>query len=294
MNRYRFDDSLDEKGKKKHIHLLDEKPLIGTTTSLKNVSKEGLPYWASGMACTEFGWIKPLKPWNKPRPTKAQVEENAKKRLASADAFMRRIASMAADGAADQYLALLDKAYSAHATTLKEKAETGTDMHAELERYVKHCIKGGGEPTSTFGYPPLQVEIFSEWALKNVKRFIASEGYSYSERLWVGCIFDVLYEDMQDRLVILDFKSSKEDYDTQFWQCAGNDIQISENGVLDKNGNLMYMPDRPISYYGVLPFGMEKPEPQFYYDTEGSKEAFVAAVVLHKKRAEFNEYKNNK
>lgn len=275
--RYKFDDSLDQKGKKKHLHTLDGKPLIGTTTALKVIAKV-LTWWASGLAVAEFGWLKKL---DTRKNTKEEVGKNAADRLARAEEYQKKIAALSPE----EYLKLLDKGYAAHANNLDKSADKGTDMHKELENYARACIeKNNGNPDYR-AKPDFeefeQVKIFRNWAMKNVKRFIAVEGHGYSEILWVGCIFDVLYEDMEGQLVILDHKSSKEVYMSQFLQCAGNDIQISENGVLDKDGRLVYQLEKPIEYYAVFPFGAENPEPEFYYDTEEAKEGFKAALKLN-------------
>lgn len=128
----------------------------------------------------------------------------------------------------------------------------------------------------------IKIKIFADWAVKNVKRFIASEAYCYSEALWTGGIVDLVYEDVSGKLVIMDFKSSKDAYLSQFFQDAGYDIALSENGVLDKDGNLICKLERSADAYAVFPFGMEQPEPQFHYDTKGAQEGFKAAVVLHR------------
>lgn len=272
MNRYKFLNENDE-----HLHTLDGRPLIGTSTVLKVLSKP-LTYWAAGLAVAELGWIKELKPWDKPRPTKEAIEKNGVARFNAAFRAQEKIKGMDAL----DFLALLDKAYKAHATNLKTTAGVGTDMHAELEKYVKTCIaEHGGVPQ----LPDVEykaVAIFALWAKENVKRFIASEAHCYSEALWTGGIVDLVYEDLTGKLVIMDFKSSKDAYLSQFFQDAGYDIAISENGVLDKDGNLITKLERSIDAYAVFPFGMEKPEPQFHFDTKGAQEGFKAAVVLHR------------
>lgn len=272
MNRYKFfeDD---------HLHTLDGNPLIGTSTALKVLSKP-LTWWASGLAVAELGWVKPLKPYDKPKPTKEQIQARELERIEKALEVKLNIAEMTEN----EYLALLDKAYKAHSVKLDTSAQAGTDMHAELEKYVQYCIEGfDGEPVENIlpNREEVPVKIFAEWARENVKRFIASECHCYSEVLFTGGIVDLVYEDKEGRTVILDFKSSKEAYLSQFFQDAGYDIAISENGILDKDGNKVGEVGE-VSYYGVFPFGMEKPEPQFHFDTVGAKEGFKAAVVLHK------------
>ncbi len=84
----------------------------------------------------------------------------------------------------------------------------------------------------------LQVRLYTEWACQNVKRFLFTEGHCYSEKHWIGGICDAGYERLDGRFELGDHKSSREAYVSQFFQIAGYDIEISENGVLDANGNL--------------------------------------------------------
>ena len=248
--------------------MLDQKPLIGTTTAL-NVLAKPLTWWASGLAVAELGWVNPK-------------EAILSSRIFAASDKLDEIKKLSAD----EYLALLDKAYKAHSVKLDKSADKGVDMHAGLENYVKNCVKlFKGKPRVEGDEPEVltPVDIFARWAVKNVKRFIASEGYGYNERLWVGGVFDLLAEDNEGRLFIMDFKSAKDAYMSHFFQCAGNDLQITESGVLDKDGNTIFdLKGRTIDYYGVFPFGMKNPEPQFHFDTAGAKEGFEHCVALHK------------
>lgn len=266
--QYQFDEA-------NHIHTLDGKPLMGTSTVVGVIAKP-LTWWASGLTVAQLGWMKKLDPR---KSTPEQVKQNASERFLRANRTLLDLKEMRTD----EYLALLDKAYRAHADSLTKSADKGTNMHAELEAYVKTCIAiDDGEPIETKAGCSPAIAIFGRWAVENVKRFIVSEGHCYSERLWTGGISDLLFEDKEGRLGIMDFKSSKEAYLSQFMQIAGYDIAISENGLFDENGKLIYKPDRSIGFYAVFPFGMEKPAPQFHYDTEGAKRGFEAASVLHK------------
>ncbi len=280
-NNYRFDNSIDENGKEKHLHQIfkdnEWKNLKGNTTVLKVISKP-LTWWASGLACSEFGWIKELKGWDQ-KPTPEQVEQNKIERLTTAEKALTDIKLLDVES----YLKKLDKAYKAHSVRLDKSADTGVEMHESLENYAKYCIKNNeGIPQDFPQYKLPQTKIFADWAIKNVKRFIISEGHSFHEELWVGGIGDLIYEDNEGKFVMFDFKSSKEVYMSQFLQNAGMNIMISENGVLDAEGNLIYKLERPIDYYGVFPFGAKNPEPKFYYNPDFAKEVYKSAVILDK------------
>jgi len=258
-NRYKF---FDEKGE--HRHELDGKPLIGTSTVLSVLSKP-LTWWASGLAVAELGWLN-------------SKTNDQNKRIENVRSHLEKIKTL--DEV--EYLNLLDKAYKAHSVKLKTSAESGIDMHAELEKYVKWCQKhNGGIPAPTMSKHEA-VKIFAGWSVNHLNRFIVSEGHCYSEKLWVGGIIDCVAESKERKIGIIDFKSAKEAYFSHFMQCAGYDIEITENGVYDEHGKNLYELERPIEFYAVFPFGMEKPEPTFDYNTKEAKEAFEAALKLYK------------
>jgi hypothetical protein len=260
---YKFDDV-------NHIHSLDGKPLMGTSTVVGVMSKP-LTWWASGLAVSELGWTPINGKDKKPVPIKDRLPIAAQK-----FAEIKTLND-------EEFLKLLDKAYGAHASSLKKSAVKGTDMHEELEKYVKKCIKSyGGVPMPDSKNEHVAVRLFSDWAFENVKKFLVSEGHCYSEKLWTGGIVDLLFLDKQDRLGIMDFKSSKEAYLSQFLQTAGYDLEIAENGIFDANGTQTYVPDRSIGYYAVFPFGMEHPAPQFHFDTAAARQGFKACVILHR------------
>lgn len=259
---YKFD-------KENHVHSLDGICLMGTSTVVGVIAKP-LTWWAAGLAVREFGWS-PIKGKDKKKiPINIRLPIAAEK-----FAEVKQLSDVG-------YLQLLDKAYRAHFENLDKTAVVGTDRHAALENYVKHIITNyAGIPTATLGEHEA-VNLFSAWAELNVSRFLVSESHCYSRRLWTGGIVDLLFIDMQKRTAIMDFKSSREAYLSQFFQIAGYDIAITENGVFDNEGEQIYKCHDEIQYYSVLPFGMENPEPQFYYDVADARKAFEAAVVLHK------------
>ena len=258
MNRYRF---VDEK--KEHLHLLDDKPLVGTSTAI-NVLSKNLTWWSaelSAIECLEAGTLIPT--------IREEYLEAKKEGKPGIDKLQKKYP-------------IFKKARFAHFESKNQKAEEGVDLHLELENYCVGCIeRNAGLPMETESEHQA-VKIFSEWANGNAKRFIASEAHCYSERLWTGGITDLIFEDKEGRYGVLDFKSAKEAYQSMFFQCAGYDIAISENGILDKDGNLIMKLEKPIEFYAIFPFGMEKPEPQFNFDVEECKKAFELVVALHK------------
>lgn len=283
-NRYKY---IDEN--RDHMHTLDGKPLMGTSTVLKVLAKP-LTWWASGLACEKFGWTKIQdKLYNIPQEIQDEVRVKGLEfkrgstagtvvipkevRIPLAMKVWNKIVGMS--GA--DYLKLLDEAYKAHSVKLKDTAQDGTDLHAEIERFVKNTMENKMDVYNE------KIQPFIDWANVKIKRFLWLELNCYSEKHWLGGISDIGYETTSGVYGILDIKSSKDAYLNQFFQIAGYDIQISENGGYDKNGNKTFTLDKPITEYVVFPFGMQNPAPQFYYDIAGAKECFLAALTLYKK-----------
>jgi len=246
-----------------HVHLLGDKPLCGTSTVVGILSKP-LTWWASGLAVEKFGWI------NKGNAKKGWTPKS--KRLSSAQQGLNKIKSITD---VEDYLSLLDEAYAAHSKKLDSSATAGTDMHAELERYV--LSKMTGQPSMPF---PELIQPFIEWADKNVKRFMISEGNVFSERMWTGGITDVMFEHVDGRICIGDFKSSKEAYISQFIQAAGYDLQQEENGVFSSVGTKLQDPVKVNAYY-IFTFG-DGFNVTLREDTEALKKGFEACVLLYK------------
>lgn len=276
-DKYYFDDSINGKGKQNHTHYLNDKPLMGTSTVLGVLAKP-LTWWASGLAVGHLGWT-PVneKYWEdgKYKTRKAPT----KPRLDAAASRLDDIVLMSDV----EYLATLDEAYKAHAVKLDTSAQKGTDMHHELELYIKKAIaNNNAQPYFDVENPHPAVVLFSEWAMANVNRFIASEAYCYSRRLWTGGIVDVVYEDRHGKCGLLDFKSAQEAYDSHFMQNAGYDIAISENGIFTKEGELIMEMESRFNHYAVLPYGLPEPQVSLRENTLDYQEAFEACVTLYR------------
>lgn len=274
MNRYSFDE-LD------HTHLLDGRPLYGTTTVLSVLAKP-LTWWASGLAVKELSGIDDPSVFTRIKNKKATQDEllNVKTQIAK---WLNEHSNMSID----EYLGLLDKAYRAHSVRLADTAQAGIDLHFELERFVKNEMAGIKDTYDT------KIAPFVTWAIENVDKFLWSEGYCYSEEHMVGGISDVGAQLKDGRTGIMDFKSSKSAYPSYFFQDAGYDICISENGILDRNGNQVWRPTKMFDFYCVIPFGAPIVRPVFNEELnatcEGCRGAFLASLTLYKQLQEMEQ-----
>lgn len=249
---------------KAHLHTFKNKPLLGTS-SIVGVLAKNLTWWSaelSAVECLEAGELIPT--------IREEYLEAKKKGKPGIDALQKKYP-------------IFKKARFAHFVDKNDKADKGTDMHELLENYIKFCIEeNDSKPTVTYSATSKYVNDFKNWAYENVEKFLWSEIHCYSESMWVGGISDVGVQLKDGRVGILDFKSSKESYDSQFIQDAGYDLQITENGGFTKNGVKMFTLPKPISFYGIVPFGSEEFKVDMRGDVETLKECFKACVVLYK------------
>ena len=270
MNRYKFDDA-------EHLHSLDGRPLMGTSTACKIIAKP-LTWWASGMAVGALGW----------KNGKLMVDGKYKttpkeERLALAAPHLEKIKGMTTA----EYVALLDEAYKAHNVKLTTAAGEGTDLHALLESYCVSCIKENkGIPLAHSTGETPQVSAFVDWSLANVSSFLFSEAHCFSETLWLGGISDAGAVLKNGNRALIDFKSAKAAYFDHFIQLALYDIQISETGMYDKDGNWLVDP-MEFNQYIVFPFGATPLKPFERTDVSAFKEAARAAVTLYKHSLQF-------
>lgn len=254
MNKYKF---LDEKGE--HLHELDGRPLYGTSTVLQVISKN-LTWWSAELAaveCLEKGELIPT--------IRAEYEEACKQadKKKAIDALQKKYP-------------IFKKARFAHFESKNKSATKGTDLHAELERFVKDMM--AGKQTESYDEKILPFRI---WAADRVEKFLVSEGHCYSEELWTGGIMDAMAEMKDGKVAIIDFKSAKEAYDSMFIQVAAYDLEQAENGVFDADGKKMLEPQKVEEYY-VVPFGAQEVVPVRKTASQEFKDGFRAAVVLHK------------
>lgn len=183
-----------------HIHTLDEKPLMGTTTLIKEILPPPLQWWASGKALEMLGWAK----------DKSEGLEKSAEFLNSAEPIM---------ATPESWYSFLQECYKNHSVFTKQRAVEGTDTHAEIENAIK---------TGTLDQTPLK-----DWA--KGKEFIHSEVHVFSEEHWLGGVVDMVYKE-NGEYFIGDLKTSKDIYPSAFIQLGLYDLQQSENGFYNANG----------------------------------------------------------
>ena len=248
------------KDEDRNAYFLDDNPLIGTTTALSILDKPGLTYWASGMACAEFGWL---------NPKKASQEDCQK----APEVGLDNVRQMSLG----EYFSHLNKASRAHNEKKKSTATEGTGLHTVLEAFIRNHMAGTPQLLS---YP--RIVDFAAWAVKNVKRFLFTEMCCYSKVLNCAGTADFGYEDMQGKIVLGDFKSSETAYYAHYLQCGAYDLQISENGGFTKDGKQILPPGLDFDRYEIFCFRAGLGKPFVSRETQRLKRAFSYCVNLYR------------
>jgi hypothetical protein len=266
MPNYSFDE-------KEHLHTLGNLPLYGTTTVLSIIGKGGLNWWASGMAVGEFGWLNPKK-------------HTSEERINQAWEILRQLKILTPEA----YLQLLDKAYRAHDTRKKDRAEEGINIHELCEKFIKNVMERNFPHVSI---PKENMQLFDvilpfmRWCDKNVKQFLFSELHCYSKKLFVGGICDFAFIDKADNYVLADIKSRDKVYFGDFVQMGAYHTQIEENGGYTPEGEKIFTLDKPFKYHAVFPVGENFKEPVINERTVWAQKAFENALNLYKAKEEW-------
>lgn len=229
----------------KHKYTLNGKPMTGCTTILNVIAKPALIQWAANEAI-----------------------EYIKKSLSETD-FRTRIGDLRIS--VSNLEGILEEARTAHARKRDKAADDGTNLHAEVEAWIKRCIRDhSGLPVDA----PETLKPLADWALSKGVRFLDSETRFYSESLWVAGTADLLFE-MEGKRYIGDIKVKKKIWSREpFFQMAGYAIMAEEMGEI------------PFDGYCILRL-KDGFEDMWSFDVEGDKAAFRAAVTLYRQLANF-------
>lgn len=235
---------------KKHVYLLDGKQVTGVTTVLGVLAKPALIQWAADMTAN---WIR----------------ENCKGRPYG---FVHKGPVYVC------YEEDLEEARVAHAKKKEAAGDRGTDVHAQIESYIKACIETrGGAPEALSGLNDPMVEKFVEWAVQNQVTFLASEKKVFSKEWFVAGTFDFSFE-KDGKRYIGDLKTMKKMWDrVPFFQTAAYMKMSEEMGEAPYDGSC------------VVNINKETTELTDYwtYDHANDRKAFEAALVLYRQLNNF-------
>ena len=203
---YKFDE-------KEHIHLLDDKPLIGVTTALSIIAKPALIQWSANMAVDYISNNFP------------SFQEMVKNPLALTD--------------------LLKSAKVAHRLKKEKAGDWGSVVHKKIEAWIKtgkvYSIapilkvleKKEGKVIVLNDDEKKVVSLvftkFMNWVKENKVVFLESEKHVWSEKLWIGGILDLVFT-MDGKKYIGDIKTANAIYNEAFFQMGAYNLCLEEMG----------------------------------------------------------------
>ena len=243
----------------KHVYTLNGKRMYGVTSVLGVISKGGLPWWASKMACETLGRMHH-------KDAKDKYIANSE-RVSCAQDKLDEIKEMEAA----EYLKLLDEAYKKHNEKKNDAADKGKDVHSICEEIINDAIaNSGGFVTQLWPTDNEQVQKFVNWAIEEKVQFLASEKKAYSTVMWVAGTFDFTAI-IHGKKLMGDIKTYSAIHDrTPFLQCGGYVIMEEEKGNY-YDGSVIVRMGKDGSF-----------EVMYSYDLEGDKAGFLFALGLYK------------
>ena len=237
---------------KSHRYFADQearKPYTGVTTVLGVLAKPALIGWAARMTAE---WIR----------------ENCGEKVFQVGAGLKPTGNPIYMVDEDQ----LQEAVKAHTKKKEAGGQKGTDLHSEVEAWIKNTIA-----TNTMEYSSLQspgLKAFVKWACDNEVKFLASEKQVYHSdpSMWYAGTFDFSFEKDGKRF-IGDLKTMKKLWDrTPFFQTAAY-MMASE-----------HMGEEPYDGSCIVNVSKETNEltDHWTFDHESDRKAFGAALTLYK------------
>ena len=177
---------------------LDGKPLTGVTTIVNMQAKGFLTTWAASEAYKEF-----LSFLEDPAYTNTALVTKVK--------------------------AIIKDKNWAHDRKSGNAKDKGTAAHDYVERFVKNYIKTKQYTREVIADDEVKTSVdrFYDWAEKEQVEFLGSEVSVYSRKHWYAGSFDFICK-IKGKILLGDFKTSKQIDDTYFAQGAGYIIAVEE------------------------------------------------------------------
>ena len=219
-----------------HLYVLDGKPLTGVTTILGVIAKPALIQWSAGMAADYASAL-----------IKADTKYTE-----------------------DQLVEIFKEAKVAHRKKKEAAGNTGTKVHDWIERYIKAKIAGIELPAFEEDIKHI-TDQFVVWATENNITFLVSEKRLFSKEYWYAGTVDLVF--LKDgKKYVGDIKTSSGIYGREFFfQCAGYQIALEEQGEKDIFGSTIIRCGKDGSF-----------EIKDSFDIESDKAGFLAALRLYR------------
>lgn len=273
MPTYSFDETVNKKtGKKKHVHMLDGKPILGTTTVLDVIAKPALIQWAANLGTAEaFMLASSLA-----LLMETEEEDGLEQLLDLANAISKyeKIDTDACHEL-DKQFPLFKKARLAHREKKDAAADWGTLVHKAIEVWIKTKAIPTAVTLSEVNHILLPehltaIENFVGWATKNNVEFLQSEKGIYSETWQIGGIVDMVVK-IDGKLLVGDLKTSSGIWESYWLQTAAYAKMMMEMGMYPRFDGMVIVNCKKD---GTIDVEERK-------DVAGNIKCYEAAIVLH-------------
>ena len=252
---------------KTHKYYLDGKKMTGCTSVLGVIAKPALIQWAADMAAahglSQEKQEEILKRYLEAHALTGYDKSNAKKQL-------------------DKDFPLYEECRKAHTKVRDIAADSGTDIHGEIETVIKEAIEtGGGYISKTLlilPHPEKQVQHFIDWANAHNVKFLASERKVYSASKFVAGTYDFKCE-IDGKVYMGDIKTTSAIYDRlPFAQTAAYQFMEAEmdgTDVKDVHGRVIINLKKDGTFD-------EEADVYYSYDYDTDIELFMSALSIYR------------
>lgn len=218
-----------------HRYEIDGKPLTGVTTILGVIAKPALIPWAVKMA-TEY------------------IKEHAQTEAVYNQELVYQVTEE-----------ILKEAGKAHTKKKESAGEIGSQIHNEIEDYVKN----GKTSTSS------QFLAFHGWWKDQGYEVLESEKQLHSEEHWFAGTVDLILKDKDGKIWIADIKTSSGVYNSYLYQMGGYEIAYCEE-----------YPETKIAGYIIIHITKTGKVDEYVLNSdtirEQAKNAFMSALTLYR------------
>jgi len=259
-----FDGSLNKFGKPKHDYFYDGKLMTGVTSVLGIIGgdkAQNLIQWAADLAAiagleaeqiigikAEYDAIQKIEDWKEKKKAKEEL---------------------------DKKYPLYHEARTTHNKKKEEAGAKGTNVHAEIEKYIKLMISDqDGIAHEINGYENKQFENFVSWAFKNRVKFLESEKKIYSTEWFCAGTADFTCE-IDGKRFVGDIKTGGVYDRIPFFQTAAYRKMLIEMGEKDYDGSCVIN----IKKDGKFD---ETRDVMWSYDYQTDLEGFLAALKIYR------------
>lgn len=200
------------------------------------------------------------------------------------DFLMQNLATLIDDNKGDKIASIIEEASKQHSIKKQQAANTGTQVHDWVEQFIKAKTKKDWPKIPDDPQVYNGVSAFLKWVDEHNVEFKSSEKHIYSKKYKYAGIMDA-EAIINNKLCVIDFKTSKGIYPEMRFQVAGYQAASEEERGKKYSGNKWLARfDKETGEFEAHEFN----------DQEKDFKAFLAALELRRRLLELDDYKSKK